>query len=67
MARDNFDDDDRQTYKKHKPKHARNIPGRGMRVINSYDEDDYEDDDDLFDDDIGVYDEISITHIKNTR
>ena len=66
MGHNKFDDDDRQTYKKHKPKHARNIPGRGMKVINSYDVDDYEDDD-AFDDDIGVYDEISITHIKNTR
>jgi len=44
-----YDDEDRR---KNKPaKHSRNIPGRGMRVINSWSEeedyDEYEDSDDL--------------------
>ena len=65
MARDNFDDEDRN-YKKHKPKHSRNIRGHGMRVINSYDED-YYDDDEPFDDEFEIEDEIFITHTKNTK
>ena len=64
MGRSNFDDDDRG-HKKHKPKHSRNIRGEGIRVINSYDEDDYEDD--PFEDELGFEDEIFITHIKDTR
>ena len=44
MGRTNFrhrEDEDSTRRGKH-PKHSRNMPGRGMRVINSYDEDSYE-------------------------
>ena len=64
MGRNNFDDEDRN-LKKHKPKHSRNVRGQGMRVINSYDEDYY--DDEPFDDELEIDDEIFITHTKNTK
>lgn len=44
MGRTNFkhrEDEDSTRRGKH-PKHSRNMPGRGMKVINSYDEDSYE-------------------------
>ena len=63
MGRNIFDDEDRNT-KKHKPKHSRNVRGQGMRVINSYDEDYY---DEPFDDELEIDDEIFITHTKNTK
>ena len=64
--KNNFDDEDeRKPHRKGKPKHSRNMPGQGMRVINRYvEEDDY---DDPFDDDFGVTDEIYITHTKDTK
>lgn len=56
-----YEDDDRNFKKSRGAKHSRNIPGHGMRVINSwYDEDD----DDYFDDDIGVEDTVKIVHSK---
>ena len=66
MGRTNYkyreDDDDRRKNKS--AKHSKNIPGKGMRVINNwYDEED----DDYFDDDIEMEDSISIVHNKNTR
>lgn len=64
MGRNIFDDEDRN-LKKHKPKHSRNVRGQGMRVINSYDEDYY--DDEPFDDEFEIEDEIFITHTKNTK
>lgn len=64
MGRNTFDDEDRN-HKKHKPKHSRNVRGQGMRVINSYDEDYY--DDEPFDDEFEIEDEIFITHTKNTK
>ena len=64
MGRNIFDDEDRN-LKKHKPKHSRNVRGQGMRVINSYDEDYY--DDEPFDDEFQIEDEIFITHTKNTK
>ena len=64
MGRNTFDDED-HNHKKHKPKHSRNVKGKGMRVINSYDEDYYEDD--PFNDELEIDDEIFITHTKNTR
>ena len=67
MGRTNFrhrEDEDSTRRGKH-PKHSRNMPGRGMRVINSYDEDYY--DDEPFDDELEIEDEIFITHTKNTR
>lgn len=56
----NFDDDDeRKQHRKGKPKHSRNVPGQGMKVINSYvEEDDY----DPFDDEFEMSDQIYITH-----
>jgi hypothetical protein len=45
-----YDDDDSNSNKHRKqPKHSMNTKGRGMRVINSYVEEDYDDDED-FDD-----------------
>jgi hypothetical protein len=65
MGRSKYFDDEneRDSHRKNKPKHSRNKPGQGMRVINSYvEEDDY----DPFDDDIGVEDKIYITHTHGT-
>lgn len=59
------EDDERSSRHKNKsPKHSRNIPGRGMRVINSWSE---EDDIELnFNDDVSTddeyYDNTSFTH-----
>lgn len=59
-----YDDEDRGRKNSRGAKHSRNIPGKGMRVINNwYDEED----DDYFDDDIEMEDSISIVHNKNTR
>lgn len=63
MGKNYFDDDERHAHKRHKPKHARNIPGRGMKIINSYDIEDDEDDD-PFQDESTVSDQIFIQHIK---
>lgn len=59
-----YDEDDRSHKNSRGAKHSRNIPGKGMRVINSWYE---EDDDDLFDDEVGVEDEVEIVLNKNTR
>lgn len=56
-----FDDEERKGGKR--PKHASNRKGQGMRVLNTYDEDDYED---PFDDELEMSDEIFITHTKHT-
>ncbi len=49
--RRNFEDDDSNSNKHRKhPKHSMNLKGRGMRVINSYVEEDIEDEDDYIDD-----------------
>lgn len=64
MAKKQFEDEDEvRPHKKKKPKHSKNIRGHGMRVINNYEEDDF--DDDPFDDEIGIEDEIFITHTKH--
>lgn len=57
-----YDDDDSPRRHNKAVKHSRNIPGQGMRVINSY----YEDDDSYFDDDLEVEDSIHITHTTHT-
>ncbi len=54
------DDDDRRQKHTKSAKHSRNVPGQGMRVINSWSEEDY--DDDLYDD--SDYD--SDVHYANT-
>ena len=56
-----FDDEERKGGKR--PKHASNRKGQGMRVLNTYDEDDY---DEPFDDELEMSDEIFITHTKHT-
>ena len=58
-----YDEEDRGRKNSRGAKHSRNIPGKGMRVINTW----YEEDDDLFDDDVGVEDEVEIVLNKNTR
>lgn len=58
------DEDDRGHKNSRGAKHSRNIPGKGMRVINNWCE---EDDEDYFDDDIEIDDEVEITLNKNTR
>jgi hypothetical protein len=57
-----FDDDERSRGKR--PKHASNRKGQGMRVLNTFDEDDYEP---PFDDELETTDEVFITHTKHTK
>lgn len=57
------DDDDRRKKNSRGAKHSRNIPGKGMKVINSWYEDD---EDDYFDDDIEMDDEVEIVLHRNT-
>lgn len=59
-----YDEEERSRKNSRGAKHSRNVPGKGMRVINSWYE---EDDDDYFDDDVGVEDEVEIVLNKNTR
>ena len=50
-------------------KHSNNRKSGGMKTLNSYAEDDYDDFDlnaDAFDDEIELSDEIQIQHTKNT-
>jgi hypothetical protein len=45
------DEDETNIFKSHKgkhPKHSNNMKGKGMRVINRYVEEDYDDDEDDF-------------------
>lgn len=63
-----YDDEDERPRRQGKgAKHSRNIPGKGMRIINSwYDEDeDYDYDD--FEEDVEVTDHVTIVHTKNSR
>lgn len=64
-----FDDDETRPHRHaQRAKHSRNIPGKGMRIINSwYEEDDYDYEDDDFDDDVDVSDQVTIVHTKNSR
>ena len=64
-TRGNFEDEDRNKKNSKGSKHSRNVPGQGMRVINSWYAED--DDEDYFDDDIEMGDSIDIVHTKNTR
>ena len=66
MGRSNkFDDDDSHKKNSRGPKHSRNTRGVGMRVINSwYDEDD---DDDFFEDELEVTDEVEIVLHTNIQ
>lgn len=61
------DDDwgDTQRSKGKHSKHAKNLPGRGMKIINSMSDDEYDDyEDDLVEEDDTHYDNISTTHRK---
>lgn len=58
------DDDDRRKKNSRGAKHSRNIPGKGMKVINSWYEDD---EDDYFDDGVEMEDEVEIVLHRNTR
>lgn len=59
-----YDDEDRRPRGTRGARHSRNIPGQGMRVINSWYE---EDEDDYFDDDVDIEDEVDVVLHKNTR
>ena len=56
-----FDDESSKRSGK-KAKHASNRKGEGMKTLNSYVEDDYED---PFEDDFEIRDEIFIQHTKS--
>lgn len=56
------DDDDRTKKNSRGVKHSRNIPGKGIRVINSM----YDDDEDFYED-VEIGDEIDIVLHKNTQ
>lgn len=51
------DDDNRRKNKS--AKHSKNIPGQGMRVINNWSEEDY--DDESYDDEDEYYDNTTFT------
>lgn len=57
------DEDDRRRKSSKGAKHSKNIPGQGMRVINNWSADEY-DDDDSYDFDDEYYDNISQTQRK---
>lgn len=55
-----YGDEDRSPRSHKDAKHSRNIPGKGMRVIGYYDDED----DDYFDDGFDISDEVVIVHTK---
>ena len=60
-----FDELDRpQKIKGKALKHSRNTPGKGMRVINNWSEEDYDEYDDSYETDDEYYDNTSLTHRK---
>jgi hypothetical protein len=61
-----FDDSDRQQKIKGKSlKHSRNIPGKGMRVINNWSEEEYDDEyETSYETDDEYYDNTSSTQRK---
>ena len=60
-----FDELDRpQKIKGKSLKHSRNIPGKGMRVINNWSEEDYDEYDDSYETDDEYYDNTSSTQRK---
>ena len=65
-----FDDDDNSGRSGKHAKHSNNKKGGGMKTLNSYVEEDYDDydlNDDAFDDEFELDDEIQIQHTKNTK
>lgn len=63
MGNKRYDDEDDFRSNK-RPKHSRNIKGQGMRELNTYDEDEW--DDDPWNNEVGISDEISITIIRGS-
>lgn len=59
------DDDDRRIKSSKGAKHSRNIPGQGMRVINSWSEEEYDEDDDSYYDDDEYYENTTQTQRKH--
>ena len=65
-----FRDDDEDRRKNKSAKHSKNIPGKGMRVINNWSEEEYEDDFDenyedfKYDESDEYYDNTSFTQRK---
>jgi len=65
-----FDDEVPSGRSGKQAKHSNNRKGGGMRTINSYVEEDYDNydlNDDAFDDEFELNDEIQIQHTKNTK
>jgi hypothetical protein len=58
-----FREDDEDRRKNKSAKHSKNIPGKGMRVINNWSEDDY-DFDETYDDSDEYYENTSLTQRK---
>ena len=59
-----YDDDKTSGRSGKHAKHANNRKTGGMKTLNSYVDEDY---DDPFEDDIEISDEIQITHTKDTN
>lgn len=61
------DEDDRRNKSSKGAKHSRNIPGQGMRVINNWSEEDYDDDEWSDDYDEFSYDESDEYNVNTTQ
>lgn len=61
------EDEDEYSRKKSSKtaKHSRNVPGQGMRVINSWSEEEYDDESYDFEDE--YYDNTTLTHRKGNK
>lgn len=59
------DDDDRRKKSSKGAKHSRNTPGQGMRVINSWSEEDY--DDESYDDDDEYYENTTQHNVNKGK
>ena len=65
-----FDDEQTSGRSGKQAKHSNNRKSGGMKTLNSYVEDDYDDfdlNDDSFDDEIQIDDDIHIQHNTNTK
>jgi hypothetical protein len=65
-----FDDEVSSVRSGKHAKHSNNRKSGGMRTLNSYAEDEYDDYDlnnDDFDDEVGIEDDIQIQHNENTK
>lgn len=61
------DEDDRRIKSSKGAKHSRNIPGQGMRVINNWSDEDYDDDEWSDDYDEFTYDESDEYNVNTTQ